>query len=56
MIKDIYYKGIPRTEGRDSWFAIYKSFKRGQEISGAMVEKLLFYNGRNNIISVFEEG
>ena len=55
VIEDIHYRGIPRTEGRDSWFAIYKSFKRGQEISSAMVENLLFYNGRNNIISVFEE-
>ena len=55
VIKDIYYKGIPRTEGRDSWLAIYKSFKIGQKISNEMIEKLLCYNGRNNIVSVFEE-
>ena len=55
VIKDIYYKGIPRTEGRDSWLAIYKSFKIGQKIDNQTVNYLLGYNGKHNIISVFED-
>lgn len=56
VIKDIHYNGMPRTEGRDSWFDIYKSFKRGQKIDKQIVKDLLSYHGKNNIISVFEEG
>ena len=56
VINDMHYKGMPRTEGRDAWFRIYQSFKRGQKIDKQIVEYLLSYNGKHNIISVFEEG
>lgn len=56
VIKDVRYKGIPRTEGRDAWFSIYQSFKRNQKIDKQTIEYLLSYNGKHNIISVFKEG
>lgn len=55
IITEIRYKGMPRTENRDSWFSIYKSFKKGQEISEETIKYILSYNGHYNIVSIFME-
>lgn len=55
IIKDMHYKGMPRTEGRDIWFIFCQSLKKGQKIDNQTVNYLLEYNGKHNIISVFEE-
>ena len=54
IIKDMHYKGMPRTEGRDIWFRFCQSLKKGQKIDNQTVNYLLGYNGKHNIISVFE--
>ena len=51
----MHYKGMPRTEGRDIWFRFCQSLKKGQKIDNQTVNYLLGYNGKHNIISVFEE-
>ena len=55
IIIGIRYKGMPRTEGRDAWFSIYKSLERNQIISKEVIERILSYNGHNNVVSVFKE-
>ena len=50
---DVSFRGMPRANGQDSWIYAYKNAKRGDSITVGEIERLLEYNGRDNIISEF---
>lgn len=52
IIKSLYYKGMPRANCQDSWFGYYSNAQIGDFISPLTVQKILDYNGKNNIISI----
>ena len=52
-VVNVYYKGMPRTGGRDSWFSFYENRKKGDKIETKKIEDILSYNGHDNVKSVF---
>lgn len=53
QIVSVHYKGMPRTDDRDSWLKYYKKAKIGDCFSPMQIKNILSYNGRDNIVSVF---
>lgn len=52
VVTDIYFKGYPRTIG-DEWVHYYKTLKQGDKISKSTIDKILSFNGKRNVVSVF---
>lgn len=53
VVEHSNWHGYPRTNGRDAWTYYYGKFNTGDKISQEEVDKILSFNGRNNIVSSF---
>lgn len=52
-ITEINFNGYPRTEG-DGWIYYYRNFfSRGNLITQEIIDKILDYNGKYNVVSKF---
>jgi len=54
IVTCITFRGYPRTHG-DGWTYYYKTIKKGDKIDKSTIDKILSYNGKRNVISVFYE-
>jgi hypothetical protein len=54
-VKSKYFKGKPRSGGRDRWFSFYRDCELGNYVTEVTVEWLLSFNGCDNIISIKED-
>lgn len=55
IITRCVFNGYPRTEGRDAWIDYYKSYNKGDHITDETINKILSFNGKNNIVSQLKE-
>ncbi|MEG1353732.1 MAG: hypothetical protein RR255_00415 [Bacilli bacterium] len=49
------FRGVVRGQNIDGWFKLYKKYKEGDKIRADDIKKILKYNGKNDIVSEFEE-
>lgn len=54
IIVDENHRGMPRVSG-DAWMDFYEKSKIGDKITDKVVEQLLAYNGKRNVVSVFHK-
>lgn len=53
VIKSVRCKGMARSHG-DEWIRFYENSKTGDKVSQETIDKILSYNGRNNVVSTLE--
>ena len=53
-VKQVHFSGYPRTHG-DGWTNFYKSYIVGDKITQDEINKVLQYNGLNNVVSIFRK-
>lgn len=54
IINNISFKGYPRTYG-DYWVRYYKNFKKRDKITQDIINEILSYNGKSNVVSEFHD-
>ncbi len=52
VIVNIFLKGYPR-QYKDDWAFYYQDFKVGDKINQDTINKILDYNGKENVVSKF---